>query len=236
MAEVTLAIDPTARYLDRVDRRDHVGGDRLAAAFFAPAGVAVIGASPRRGSIGGELFRNIIAGDFAGAAYPGQSRRDAGLGRARVLVDRRRPDAGRPGGDRACRPSGCSTRPRRALSIGVRALCVISAGFAETGAAGAERQDRLLALVRSHGGRLIGPNCLGIAASGPRLNATFGPPVIPAGNIGFSSQSGALGLAFLQEATARGLGLSAFVSIGNKADVSSNDLLEYFGGRRRRPS
>ena len=82
--------------------------------------------------------------------------------------------------------------------------------------------------MRSHGGRLIGPNCLGIAASGPRLNATFGPPFIPAGNIGFSSQSGALGLAFLQEATARGLGLSVFVSIGNKADVSSNDLLEYF--------
>ena len=82
--------------------------------------------------------------------------------------------------------------------------------------------------MRSHGGRLIGPNCLGIAASGPRLNATFGPSFIPAGNIGFSSQSGALGLAFLQEATARGLGLSVFVSIGNKADVSSNDLLEYF--------
>ena len=82
--------------------------------------------------------------------------------------------------------------------------------------------------MRSHGGRLIGPNCLGIAAAGPRLNATFGPTHIPAGNIGFSSQSGALGLAFLAEAAARGLGLSAFVSIGNKADVSSNDLLEYF--------
>ena len=115
-----------------------------------------------------------------------------------------------------------------ALRRGVRALCVISAGFAETGAEGAARQDALLALVRSHGGRLIGPNCLGVAASAARLNATFGPAGIPAGNIGFSSQSGALGLAFLQEAAARGLGLSAFVSIGNKADVSSNDLLEHF--------
>ena len=82
--------------------------------------------------------------------------------------------------------------------------------------------------MRSHGGRLIGPNCLGVASSAARLNATFGPPHIPAGNIGFSSQSGALGLAFLAEAAARGLGLSAFVSIGNKADVSSNDLLEHF--------
>jgi len=96
------------------------------------------------------------------------------------------------------------------------------------GPEGLQRQDRLLTLVRAHGGRMIGPNCLGIALSGPRLNATFGPPGIPAGNIGFSSQSGALGLAFLQEATSRGLGLSAFVSIGNKADVSSNDLLEHW--------
>jgi acyl-CoA synthetase (NDP forming) len=101
-----------------------------------------------------------------------------------------------------------------ALRTGTRALCVISAGFAEVGADGARRQADLLGLVRAHGGRLIGPNCLGIAVSGPRLNATFGPPVIPPGNIGFSSQSGALG--------------PAFVSIGNKADVSSNDLLEHW--------
>jgi acyl-CoA synthetase (NDP forming) len=115
-----------------------------------------------------------------------------------------------------------------ALRKGVRALCVISAGFAEIGGEGVEREDRLLALVRAHGGRLIGPNCLGIAVAAQQLNATFGPPGIPSGNIGFSSQSGALGLAFLQEAAARGLGLSAFVSIGNKADVSSNDLLEHW--------
>ena len=227
VAEVTLAIDPTARYVDRVDRRDHVGVTASLAGFFSPAGVAVIGASPRRGSIGGELFRNIITGDFAGAAHPVN------------------PDATPVSGVRAYSSIADVPPPvhlavialpaervidaaEAALSIGVRALCVISAGFAETGAAGAERQDRLLTLVRSHGGRLIGPNCLGIAASGPRLNATFGPSFIPAGNIGFSSQSGALGLAFLQEATARGLGLSVFVSIGNKADVSSNDLLEYF--------
>ena len=227
VAEVTLAIDPTARYFDRVDRRDHVAVTASLAGFFAPASVAVIGASPRRGSIGGELFRNIITGDFAGAAHPVN------------------PGATPVSGVRAYASIADVPPPvdlaviavpaervievaEAALNNGVRALCVISAGFAETGAAGAERQDRLLTLVRSHGGRLIGPNCLGIAASGPRLNATFGPSFIPAGNIGFSSQSGALGLAFLQEATARGLGLSAFVSIGNKADVSSNDLLEYF--------
>ena len=91
-----------------------------------------------------------------------------------------------------------------------------------------ERQEQLLALVRSYGARLIGPNCLGIAVSGPSLNATFAARSAPAGNIGFSSQSGALGLALLEAAESRGLGLSAFVSIGNKADVSTNDLLEWW--------
>ena len=82
--------------------------------------------------------------------------------------------------------------------------------------------------MRAHGGRLIGPNCLGIASSAHRLNATFAAGVLPPGNVGFASQSGALGLAVVEQARARGLGLSAFVSLGNKADVSSNDLLEYW--------
>jgi acetate---CoA ligase (ADP-forming) len=115
-----------------------------------------------------------------------------------------------------------------ALAAGVRALVVISAGFAETGGAGAERQEQLLALVRDHGARLLGPNCLGIASTPVRLNATFAPRTFPAGKIGFSSQSGALGLALLERAEATGLGVTSFVSIGNKADVSSNDLLEWW--------
>jgi acyl-CoA synthetase (NDP forming) len=115
-----------------------------------------------------------------------------------------------------------------ALAAGVRALCVISAGFAEIGPEGEAREEELLELVRSHGARLLGPNCLGIAVAEPRLNATFGPRALPPGKVGFSSQSGALGLAVLERAAERRLGLSAFVSIGNKADISSNDLLEYW--------
>ncbi len=115
-----------------------------------------------------------------------------------------------------------------ALAIGIKALCVISSGFAEIGAEGAERQERLLELVRAHGGRLVGPNCLGIAIPPLGLNATFGPRPLPPGPIAFSSQSGALGLALLEKASERRLGFSAFVSIGNKADVSSNDLLEWW--------
>src|SRR5207248_4626961 len=114
------------------------------------------------------------------------------------------------------------------LHKGVRALCVISSGFAETGSAGRERQEQLLALVRAHGARLVGPNCLGIWSASAQLNATFAPRALPPGRIGFSSQSGALGLALLEKAAERSLGFSAFVSIGNKADVSSNDLLEWW--------
>src|ERR687887_35544 len=115
-----------------------------------------------------------------------------------------------------------------ALAQGIRALCVISSGFAEVGTEGAERQERLLGLVRAHGGRLVGPNCLGIAIPPLGLNATFGPRPLPPGPIAFSSQSGALGLALLEKAAERRLGFSAFVSVGNKADVSSNDLLEWW--------
>ncbi len=90
------------------------------------------------------------------------------------------------------------------------------------------RQEQLLALVRAHGARLVGPNCLGIAVPAIGLNATFAPRALPPGRIGFSSQSGALGLALLEKAAERRLGFSSFVSIGNKADVSSNDLLEWW--------
>jgi acetate---CoA ligase (ADP-forming) len=225
--EVELAIAPTSAYRERVDERDHVAVTASLAPFFAPQAVAVVGASRRRGSIGGELFRNILDGDFTGAAYPVNQRAEpvAGVRAYRSVAEI--PD--RLDLVVVCLPGdGVLAAAREALERGVRALCVISAGFAETGRKGAERQEQLLALVRTHGARLIGPNCLGIAVSRPRLNATFAPRAFAPGTIGFSSQSGALGLAVLERAAARGLGLSAFVSIGNKADVSSNDLLEFW--------
>src|SRR5207244_12043098 len=105
-----------------------------------------------------------------------------------------------------------------ALRAGVRALCVISAGFAESGPEGSERQERLLALVRSYGARLVGPNCLGLTSATAGLNATFAPRALPPGRIGFSSQSGALGLALLEKAAGRPLGVPAIRSIGTKGD------------------
>ncbi len=225
--EVRFEIGSTEKYLARVDERHHVAVVRSLQPFFAPESVAVVGASARRGSIGGELFRNILREDFAGVAYPVNREGEPVSGVPGYTSTEEIPG----GADLAviCLPGGAVLEAAESvLRAGVKALCVISAGFAETGREGADRQERLLALVRAYGARLVGPNCLGIAVAAPRLNATFGPKGVPPGNVGFSSQSGALGLALLERASGRGLGLSAFISIGNKADVSSNDLLEYW--------
>jgi acetate---CoA ligase (ADP-forming) len=225
--EIRFAIAPTDVYREHVAERDHVAVRASLEPFFHPRSVAIIGASKRRGSIGGELFRNVLIGDFAGSVYPVNLKGDAvagvhgytGVGEIAEHVDLAV----------ICLPAELVLEAaEEALAAGVRALVVISAGFAETGSEGTERQERLLALVRAHGARLLGPNCLGIASSSVHLNATFAPRSFPAGKIGFSSQSGALGLALLERAEASGLGVTSFVSIGNKADVSSNDLLEWW--------
>jgi acetate---CoA ligase (ADP-forming) len=226
-AEVHLTLAATETLRARVDERDHVGVVESLQPFFTPETVAVIGASPRTGSIGGELFRNVLRGEFRGVCFPVNR---SGTSVAGVRAYRSVAEIG----DQIdlaviCLPgSAVLEAAAEALDAGVRALCVVSAGFAEIGAEGSERQEQLVALVRAHGARLLGPNCLGIAAAAPQLNATFGPRALPAGNVGFSSQSGALGLAVLERAAERRIGLSAFVSVGNKADISSNDLLEYW--------
>ena len=226
-AEVAFPIEATEAFTARVAERDHVAVVASLRPFFEPATVAVLGASSRRGTIGGELYRNILNADFSGTAFPVNLKGEpvAGVRAFRSVAEIPEPI------DLAvvCLP-GEHVLPAvaEALSAGTKAICVISAGFAETGSDGARRQEELLAAVRAHGARLIGPNCLGIAVSRPGLNATFGPRPLPPGGVGLSSQSGALGLALLEAADPRGIGLSAFISIGNKADVSSNDLLEYW--------
>ena len=225
--EVQFPIVATERYRERVAERDHTAVTASLRPFFEARSVAVVGASRRRGSIGGELFRNILAGDFTGVAYPVNRAGEAVAGvRAYGSVEEI-PDTVDVA-VLALPAERVLEAAEQALRAGVRALVVISAGFAEVGAVGFERQQRLLALVRASGGRLVGPNCLGIAVAGTSMNATFAARFAPSGNIGFSSQSGALAIAVLEAADARGLGLSSFISIGNKADVSSNDLLEWW--------
>jgi acetate---CoA ligase (ADP-forming) len=225
--EVEFPIAPTERYESRVAQRDHTAVTASLRPFFEAESVAVVGASKRRGSIGGELFRNVLAGDFAGTVYPVNREGEpvAGVRGYRSLDEL--PEAV----DLAviCLPGAAvNAAAEQALRTGTRALVIISAGFAETGEEGRARQEDLLALVRAHGARMIGPNCLGITVAKTSLNATFAARGARPGTIGFSSQSGALGVALLEAAESRGLGLSAFVSIGNKADVSTNDLLEWW--------
>ncbi|MGZ4431666.1 MAG: bifunctional acetate--CoA ligase family protein/GNAT family N-acetyltransferase [Gaiellales bacterium] len=225
--EFRFPIGETDRYQEQADLRDHSAVVASLRPFFAPRSVAVIGASSRPEAIGGVVFRNILAAGFAGPVYPINPRAASIEG---VTAYARVTDVPPPL-DLAvvCTPADRVLQVcDEALAQGVPALCVISAGFAEVGREGARRQERLLELVRAHGARLVGPNCLGIASSGAHLNATFGPTSIPSGQIGFVSQSGALGLALTARAAQRGLGFSGFASIGNKADVSANDLLEYW--------
>jgi acetate---CoA ligase (ADP-forming) len=225
--EVTFPIEATEQFRSRVDERDHVAVAASLRSFFTPSTVAVVGATKRRGSIGGELFRNIVAADFAGAVFPVNRNGDAVAGVRGYTAIAEIPDDIELAV--ICVPGEhVLTAADEALRAGVRALCVISAGFAEIGREGRERQERLVALVRAHGARLVGPNCLGVAVPPLGLNATFAPRALPAGRIAVSSQSGALGLALLERAEERGLGFSSFVSVGNKADVSSNDLLEWW--------
>ena len=224
---VEFPIRSDERYREAVDFRDHTGVGPSLRPVLEPAAVAVVGASARDGSIGGAVFRNIVEAGYTGAVYP---------------VNRSgEPVAGHPSHASVAElptpvdlaviavPSGAvQGAVAEALGAGAKAVCVISAGFAETGPAGAKAEADLLALVRSHGARMVGPNCLGVFASGPMMNATFSRRQFEPGNVAISSQSGAVGLAVIDEASQRGLGLSAFVSVGNKADVSSNDLLEYW--------
>jgi len=224
---VEFPIRSDERYREAVDRRDHTAVRPSLQPVLAPESVAVVGASAREGSIGGAIFANILGAGFAGAVFPVNRSGEAVAGHAAhaSVADLPVPI------DLAviAVPSGAVLGAvAEALAAGAKALCVISAGFAETGPAGAEAEAELLALVRSHGARMVGPNCLGIYASAPMMNATFSRRQFEPGNIAVSSQSGAVGLAVIDEAAQRGMGLSAFVSIGNKADVSSNDLLEYW--------
>ncbi len=226
---VTFPTSLTEEALARFERRDQIAAANALKAFFAPQAVAVIGASRRRGTIGGELFHNLLRYGFEGPVYPVNPKAPVvqSVPAYRTVEDVPGPvDLAVvvvPAAEVTAVAEQCARK-------GVRALVVISSGFAETGEDGRTRQAELVRICRSAGMRLIGPNCMGILNTDPavRLDATFAPGIPPTGRVGLSSQSGALGLAIIEYATALGLGLSTFVSVGNKADISGNDLLNYW--------
>ena len=211
------------------DRREAIASRAALQKFLNPTSVSVIGASRDPDSIGGRLFKNIIDAPFQGKVYPVNPN-------ASVVqsVPAYKSILNCPGPvDLALivvPAGGVLQVAKQCAQKGVKALTVISSGFAEVGKDGGALQQELVGICREYGMRLIGPNCMGLVNTDPKvnLNAQFSSLKPLAGHIGFLSQSGALGIAVIERANQLGLGLSAFVSVGNKADVSGNDLLEYW--------
>jgi acetate---CoA ligase (ADP-forming) len=198
-------------------------------ALLRPRSIAVVGASRTPDTIGYQILDNLLRHGFSGAVYPVN------------------PVAPAVHSVRAYRSVAEIPEPvdlavivvpkQHVLGVaeecgasGVRALVVISAGFREIGGEGAAREQELLRIVRHHGMRLVGPNCMGIlnTAADVSMNATFAPTMPPPGPVSFLSQSGAMGVTILDYAAEYGIGISQFVSVGNKPDVSGNDLIEYW--------
>jgi acetate---CoA ligase (ADP-forming) len=225
--EVDVELKEGPNYLINADARRHVAAAASLDPILHARSVAVVGASRRSGTIGHELFRNLLAGGFAGPVYP------INPSATSVASVRAYPSVAAVGEPVdlaiiAVPAAGVLAAAQECLDADVRGLVVISAGFAEVGSEGKGRQAELLRRCRSRGVRLIGPNCMGVLVRGSNgtMNATFAPSLPPIGHVAVASQSGALGIAILQQARDLGIGVSAFVSMGNKADVSSNDLLE----------
>jgi acetyltransferase len=203
-------------------------------AFFQPKSVAVIGASSKRGSLGREILHNIIEYEFNGKLFPVNPHAEFihSIKSYPTVLDI--PDDVELAVVVVPAPAVLQV-VHECGEKGVKGIVVISAGFKETGAEGAGRERELLKIVRDYGMRLIGPNCMGIFATHPsvRLNATFAPTQPIDGDVAFMSQSGAMGVAILHAITRMNVGFSFFASVGNKADVSGNDLLTYWEGDER---
>ncbi len=225
--EFPTSITPDA--LARFDAREQVAAMNAVQSMLCPRSIAVIGAGRNRGSIGGEVFHNLIDGNFNGPVYPVNPKADVvqSVAAYKTIFDIPGPV------DLAVIvvPAKLAIQAARDCAVkGVKGMVVITAGFGETGPAGKELQRDLMAVAREAGMRVIGPNCMGVINTHPdvRMNATFSPNAPLAANVGFLSQSGALGLAAIEYANSLGLGLSSFISVGNKADLSGNDFIRYW--------
>ncbi|MFF5179230.1 GNAT family N-acetyltransferase [Micromonospora sp. NPDC000316] len=229
VVHLSFPIAPTEATLEVQFGREHRTEARSIARLLAPRGIAVYGASATGQGVGAAVLGHLRDGGFAGAVVPVHPSAStvAGLPAYPSAVD-----AGVPVDLAvvAVPPSAATAVVADAAAAGVHGLVVISAGFAEAGAEGAATQRALVRAAHAAGMRVVGPNCLGVANTDPavRLNATLAPALPPPGRVGIFSQSGAFGVALLAEADRRGLGLSSFVSAGNRADVSGNDLLQYW--------
>ena len=212
-----------------IAKREHRAEARSVGRLLAPRSIAVVGAGHAPTGIGHQVFRNLLAGDFQGPVYPvnPKSSHVGGVRAYPTVLDI--PDDV----DLAiiCVPAAavpeviaqCATKQ-------VEGIVMITAGFAEAGGEGAAVERELIRLAHRQGMRVIGPNCMGVINTAPTvsMNGTFAPVAPLPGGVALCSQSGAIGIAALERSSRLGLGISSFVSVGNKADVSGNDLLQYW--------
>lgn len=226
---VDVAIDPQRRVLARSDRRERVAIGSSLGLFFAPKSVAVIGASRKPRTVGNALFRNLREGGLDGPVYPVNPNITDIDGVACVKSVRELDSVDLA--VVAVRADIVTEVLQECVDSGIRAVIVVSAGMES----GRDAQE-LVRLVRGHDMRMIGPNCMGVVSLSVRgsgdLVATFSPAVPPRGRVSMVSQSGPLGLAILDHARRLNLGFRGFVSLGDSFDVSSNDLLQWWGGDR----
>jgi acetyl coenzyme A synthetase (ADP forming)-like protein len=228
--EVELSLRPTESTVERLSVRDRIATVASIRPFFQPRAVAVVGASRNPDNIGHKVLRGMLDAGFPGPIYPINPKATDLLG-VKAYASLRDVPGPVDLAVMAVPPAAVVAAVDDAAVAQVRAVVVITAGFAEVrDPDGQNLQKVLVDKIRGYGMRMIGPNCLGALNTDPaaRLNASFSPIFPPAGHIAMSSQSGALGLAVLAAAERLHLGLSTFVSVGNKADVSGNDLLQYW--------
>ena len=226
LIELPTSLGPAAAA--HFEERDALAAREAVRALLEPRSIAVVGASRHPGEVGHEVLRNLLESGFGGPIHA------VNRAAAEVCSVPTTPSVATIEGDVdlaviAVPASKAVAVARECAAKGARTLVVLSAGFAESGAAGTEREHELLAVCREAGMRLVGPNCLGVLRSGEGgLDATFAPTPPPPGDVGFVTQSGALALALVELARSAGIGVSSFVSVGNRADLTANDLLEYW--------
>ena len=226
VVDVELDLHPTSAYQDRADWRERQSEAASLRPLWEPDSVAVIGMSRHRGGVGREVTENILAGGYSGSAARGRSSPRGRSGVEVVSEVEELPE----GVDLAVVAVPAAELPSVVERLGARStrVCVIlTAGLAEAGESGVAAQRELARIARHHGMRLIGPNCFGVVSRirGTRLDATFGTQRPKTGALAIGSQSGGVGIELLEHAADRDLGIASFVSLGNKVDVSGNDLL-----------
>jgi acyl-CoA synthetase (NDP forming)/RimJ/RimL family protein N-acetyltransferase len=222
-------IDPTERSLAVMEAREHRAEALSMQVLLNPSSVAVIGASRRPGTIGHRLLADLLDGGFSGSVHVVHPEADAVLGVPAVPTIRD-VTGGADLAVVAVPAEGVLDVVRECAASGVRGLVVVSAGFAETGPLGLARQRELVRVARANGLRVIGPNSWGLINADPdvRLNVSLVETMPRHGRFGLFSQSGGLSVAVLDAVRRRDIGLSTFLSAGNRADVSGNDCLQYW--------